>query len=582
MNPEGPHVAGNEKYIRSSVRYVLTYVKMAKNDQISFLPSEWIPKKPQFLVWWTGTLGQAEWLITHSTKLRGRAVAAKCSSNLDGVPDTLRPLFALEQPDLLISNAEGSPLLSIEITEQQEFGLNGQQRMARFWSALASGVPSAYLLPIESYQIEKAAVSDRRIVDESNISLREFLLNAAVLRDVNGASLWRSGIRSRTHLLEAIEDGSLPVKPKVLKSVHRFVSDHINRSGDLARLPAIPPEEYLHDIDGTLYKIYLRSPRVTTSMLLHWMRVASSVTPTYPFKLQSQAEWMFRTNGTLHTLEDKKHPHLSFRNLLPAPGSSEIVNRRTKRDELQLFIDMVDSVVQGKVVPSLGREIFTETDRLFPKAITSEWRSHATSAHDVTTAGSADLSCTAKTLRDVLSCLRYTSSDRLTSEIHSLCSHFDEFHIYKIRCNVTRSLADPYSGVLAVRDILFCRKPATSYLADLTKFRRTAGLVFYVELREEGARAHTFLHQALKRIYSRLIPTGRTADPIDQIIELASTVRAEQIPKDIRSHLVLSDLIIVNRVEGKTSKAEVLVGLPHLIRRGLVKTTSPLVKSLTV
>lgn len=555
---------------------------MPKTSEISFLPQEWIPARPDFFVWWTGTLGQAEWLITHSTALRGRSRAMKCPSNLSGVPDQLRPLFALEQPDLLIATAQGSPLLSVEITEQQEFGLNGQQRMARFWSALASKVPSAYLLPIESYQIEKAATSDRRILEETDAQLRELLLNAAVLRDVNGASLWRLGIRTKKDLLRAIRSESLPVEPETLKSAYRFISDHIDRKGDLARLPAIPAEEYLHEVDGTLYKIYLRSPRVTTSMLLHWMAVASTVTPTYPFKLQSQSEWMFRTNGVLHTLEDKTNPHLSFRNLLPAPGTSEVVNRRTKRDELELFIEMVDSVTRGQPVPGLGREIFTEPDRLFPKEIASQWRSRASSAEEITNAGSADLVCTTKILEDVLSSLRYSASSALESEIQLLCDELEEFHIYKIKCNVTRSLADPYSGVLAVRDVLFCRKPASNQLGALTSFRRTTGLVFYVELREEGARSHTFLHKAIRRVYDRLVPSGRSTNPMDQIIALANTVRAEQIPKDIRGHLVLSDLIIVNRCIEDTWQAEVLVGLPHLVRRGIVKPTSPLIRSLTI
>lgn len=555
---------------------------MSENDQISFLPLAWIPKKPQFFVWWTGTLGQAEWLITHSTALRGRTVAMKCPSNLDGVPNNLRPLFALEQPDLLISNTEGMPLLSIEITEQQEFGLNGQQRMARFWSALASKVPSAYLLPIESYQIEKAASSDRRILEEEDVKLREFLLNTAVLRDIKGVSLWRRGIRSRTQLIRAIEDGTLPVPPEILSSIFRFIADHVKRTGDLAHLPAIPAEEYLHDIDGTLYKIYLRSPRVTTSMLLHWMDIASSVTPTYPFKLQSQSEWMFRTNGALHTLEDKANPHLSFRNLLPVPGTSEVFNRQTGRDELELFIEMVDCLTRGKSVPHLGRKVLIEPDRLFPKETTSEWRSKATSVGDVIKAGSTDLSCAGTVLQDVLSALDYAASDRLSSEIRTLTNTFTEFHVYKIKCNVTRSLADPYSGVLAVRDVLFCRRAGKPYLENLTAFNRVTGLVFYVELREEGSRSHTFLLKALKRVYSRLIPTGRSADPMDQIIELANSVRAEQIPKDIRSHLILSDLIIVNRFVGSGWKAEVLVGVPHLLRRGILKSTSPLVKSLTI
>jgi hypothetical protein len=45
---------------------------------------------------------------------------------------------------------------------------------------------------------------------------------------------------------------------------------------------------------------------------------------------------------------------------------------------------------------------------------------------------------------------------------------------------------------------------------------------------------------------------------------------------------VLSDLVIVNRIAEASEVAEVLVGVPHLVRRGLIKATSPLIKSLTV
>lgn len=130
----------------------------------SFLPSSWIPSDPKFIVWYTGTLGQAEWLISHSDSLRGNSVpkrwpktSTKKNSQIDlsQLPSRLRPLMALEQPDLVIADALGSPIMSIEITEQQDFGSNGQQRMARFWSAVANKVPCAYLLPIESYQLEK-------------------------------------------------------------------------------------------------------------------------------------------------------------------------------------------------------------------------------------------------------------------------------------------------------------------------------------------------------------------------------------------------------------------------------------------
>ena len=109
--------------------------------EISFLPESISSKNPEFIVWWTGTLGQAERLITHSSALRGKAITKECGKKLDELPAELRPLAALEQPDLIITTIDMKPVISIEITEQQEFGTNAQQRMARFWSAAACGGP---------------------------------------------------------------------------------------------------------------------------------------------------------------------------------------------------------------------------------------------------------------------------------------------------------------------------------------------------------------------------------------------------------------------------------------------------------
>jgi hypothetical protein len=551
------------------------------DDQVSFLPERWIPRVPKFYVWWTGTLGQAEWLITHSESLRGKAVARKCPSNLVGVPASIRPLLSLEQPDLLISDADGKPLMSIEITEQQEFGLNGQQRMARFWSAVASQVPSAYLLPVESYQIEKATASDRRIFEERDQAKRVFLLNAAVLRDINGKSLWSEGIRTYADLFEAIEEGVLPVDPTELQQIRRFVADHISRSGEVRKLPVIPAEEYLHEVDGTLYKAYLRSPRVTASMLLEWMSIASRVTPTYPFKLQSRLDQIFRTNGAHHTMEDKRYPHLSFRNLLPAPGTTEVVHKACRRDELELFIQMVNSTVLNEPIPDLGRSWFTRPDVYFSNEIRAEWRSVASSPNDLLDSGSADLQCTNRTLGAALDAISTSTPSDVDATVRRVLREFSHFHVYKIKCNVRRSLADPYSGVLAVRDILFCRSTTGSGLRNLTKFERTEGLVFYVELRDEGARENSFLLRALTRTYQSRIKSGRSESPMQQLLELAESSRAEEIPKEIRSHLILSDLIVVHRIGSRSSVTEILPGIPHLVRSKTLSTSAKMIRSLT-
>lgn len=130
----------------------MKFLSQVSLEQIpTFLPQDLIPTQPRYFVWFTGTLGQAEWLISHSKHLRGRALPLSCPkspSDNDAIvpwrllPPKLKPLMSLEQPDLIVTDAEGFPLISIEITEQQPVGLNAQQRMARFWSAVANRIPS--------------------------------------------------------------------------------------------------------------------------------------------------------------------------------------------------------------------------------------------------------------------------------------------------------------------------------------------------------------------------------------------------------------------------------------------------------
>ena len=199
-----------------------------------------LPTHPEFYVWWTGTLGQAEWLITHSKALNGKAIAKECSKDLATLPEKIRPLMALEQPDLLVTSSDLKILISIEITEQQEFGTNAQQRVARFWSAVANKIPSAYLLPIESYQIEKATESDKRIVLEKNLKKRNLLLTAATLPNVNGNQIWEQGINDFDDLLQLIKKD----KQYADTDLQDFVRKHIEQSGDVNHLKNIRPRIY--------------------------------------------------------------------------------------------------------------------------------------------------------------------------------------------------------------------------------------------------------------------------------------------------------------------------------------------------
>ena len=118
-----------------------------------------------------------------------------------------------------------------------------------------------------------------------------------------------------------------------------------------------------------------------------------------------------------------------------------------------------------------------------------------------------------------------------------------EYNIFKINCNVKRALSDPYSGALATRDIIFCRDSNQIEADKLIKFERNQGLVFWVSLRKSGAEKNSFIYKAIQQNYQKLIPNGKSKNPQSQVIELANQVRAEELSKEIRSHLIFSDFM---------------------------------------
>lgn len=548
-----------------------------QDNDTGFLPAEYRSSTPTFLVWWTGTLGQAEWLISHSTVLRGHSQTRSCDKRLTELPEKLKPLLALEQPDLLITLADGTPLLSIEITEQQEFGTNAQQRMARFWSAAACGVPSAYLLPVESYQIEKATSAECEPYFESDAGKRKFLLFCATLIHVRGETMWERGVRTPERLLGLIRAGDLPLPPDRLRQLQSFVRRFVDHEGDVLHLASVPPDERVHQVGDEFYKVYIRKPEVTSSMVLRWFGVVSKVTPAYPFKLHSTLESMFATNGLQHTHEDPAHPHLSYRNLPPSPGSSPVVHRKAGLDEISLFFKYVDAVLSRKPIGGLHRDLLTEPGEYFDAQVMSDWFSIVSSAAELTTKKSGDFQLDLSTFSTFLS----TECGERGREASTALRNFSDVYVYKIQCSARiRPLADPYSGNLAVRDMLFCRKGES--VGKLTEFQRSAGLVFMVDLTGEAASDHPFLDQAIRRRYRALQPRGNASDAQDMLVELFKQHPAWELDKGFRCHVIFSDLIIVRRHLPHEVRVEVFRGLPALLRAGQVKPTDPVVRSLTV
>ena len=548
------------------------------SDEVSFLPKNFISEIPKYLVWWTGTLGQAEWLISHSNELRGCAVTKECPKDLESLPLKLRPLMALEQPDLLISTIDNKPLISIEITEQQEFGTNSQQRIARFWSAVVNKIPSAYLLPIESYQIEKASSTDIKILSEENKRKKDIMLASATLPDVSGEKIWNEGVKTESELYAAIENKTLKLTDKKAENLLSFYEKYIVNESEVLHIQNIDPKDYVARVGSNYYKSYIRTPKVTSSMILNWFDRCSKYVPTYAFKLHSAYEWLFRTNGMVHTIEDKYYPHLSYRNLPPAPGSTPVINKSIGKDEITLFFEMVDSVISNKKVKNLGREMFVSKNIYFDHEIENSWRSKVENYKEIFESGSADLVVTGVQLQEAIS---KTSAN---SELNlKMIENDREYNIFKINCNVKRALSDPYSGALATRDIIFCRDLNQIEADKLIKFERNQGLVFWVSLRKSGAEKNSFIYKAIQQNYQKLIPNGKSKNPQSQVIELANQVRAEELSKEIRSHLIFSDFIVVERIFSENNiKMEFIAGIPTLLRDKIISQDSTLLKSLLI
>ena len=494
----------------------------------------------------------------------------------------MRPLLALEQPDLIVTLPDGTGLLSIEITEQQEFGLNAQQRMARFWSAVACNVPSAYLLPLESYQIEEASGALSSILSEADPNRRNVLLLGAVLPEIRGSVLFDAGVRSLEELTSAINSGTKAFPEKTKRRVADFLLRHVERDGPVRHIPAVPPEEHLHIIDDTTYKVYLRPTGMPTAMLLDWMANCSRRVPTYPFKMQSEQRHLFRTNGVVHTMDDPENPHLSFRNLPPGPLKTEVVSSKAGKDEISLFFEFVEAAVNRGEPPDLDREMFTRQDEFFRSADKNHWRHPKASATEVIALTSGDYHVSKSELSDALGQLSEASNKEWSSEVSKMISavakSYHDFHTYKIKCTAQRSLADPYSGALAVRDVLFCR---TDLSKDLSAFKRSSGLVFMVDLTGDAAVKHPFLYKALDRQYRSHIRGGKTSDPQMKLLELARSTRIELLPKDLRCHLLFSDIILVRRSNGSSTEVEAIVGIPGLMHLGVLNESCAAVRSLT-
>jgi hypothetical protein len=564
--------------------------------KLSLLPKKLLPKEPDYLVWYTGTLGQAEWLITHSESLVGKSLPInwpKTENSLeqgDQYPDPVKALMSLEQPDIVVSDTSGKPLISIEITEQQDFGSNSQQRIARFWSAVANRVPSAYLLPIEGYQLEKIEKKSGRAkaYDETDSQKRAILLSAAQFHKLNGESVWKRGVRSPTEIIERMREFSK--NPATLKKRLEHIENHMSPNPFVRHLQEIHYLESVHKIEDQYHRAYIRKTGIPGSMLLSWFEKCNKYVPTNAFRIPIEYKSLFRTNGILHTMEDERNPHLSFRNLPPGPGIAEIDHKEALKDEISLFFDMVNAVVNSERVPNLHRELLTKPNYYFPSSIKNSWRKeirHVSQFEDTTSSSPEDEDYDKNESKQAKSGDFVSSSELLkmfcrknvrdSTLVLDALSLYPEFHLYKIRSSVTRALADPYSGGLATRDILFTRDESS--MMNLLEMKRSAGLIFWVDFHKEGLK-NGFLDKVLLAQYKENFQDKKPTSIQDGIIELIENIEAIKINKSLRSHILFSDLIIVRRHQADSIKTSAYLGAASLIKLGKISRNAKFLNSL--
>lgn len=577
---------------RSSSELQFVFMKFLGNiriDQIqTFLPQALVPKEPKYFVWFTGTLGQAEWLISHSRHLRGNALPLSCpkSPSDTGVlipwsllPPKIKPLMALEQPDLMVTDAQGNPLISIEITEQQPIGLNAQQRMARFWSAVANRIPSAYLLPIEGYQIEKATSGVINAFNEKDPNKRDLLLRVAQLPNLTMDAVKISGANSASDLEGLISKGLIKLQPESLKEFQDHVDKHLLQKGDVVHVKEVNVSEYIHKVGSGYQKAYIRKAGIPGSMLLAWFKTCNAIVPSAAFQLPISYKTLFRSNGRVHTLKDETNPHLSYRNLPPAPGSFPPVNKRMNADEITLFFRMLDSILGKEKVKDIGREELTKENEFYSLQNISDQQIVIGKYQEFENFKSADFRANSMTLKSLLK----LGNCKNLPGVESALNHYAELNIYKIYCGAaTRSLGDPYTGALAVRDILFSRDLDKLAGSNLLDFNRKSGLVFWVDLVKDATKKHKFLALKVDDVYKNNFGPDVKLSTQDKIIRIIKEMRAEDVPKDMRAHLLFSDVIVVRRIKSNSSSLDAYLGAPSLLRLGVINKQAKFLESLRI
>ena len=331
----------------------------------------------------------------------------------------------------------------------------------------------------------------------------------------------------------------------------------------------IPPEEHYHKVGSFYYKAYLRKPEVTDSMLLEWFNLCSKIIPTYPFKLQSDLRNLFRTNGLVHIIEDKDNPYLSFRNLPPKPKQNQVVHQFSgnEKDEIELFFNFVDACINKKFSSDFLRKKVMGAGEYWEDELKVKWFDEIKNIIEIDTFQSGDFSCNTSDFINLL----VSKGIIVSKEYLNSFKNLQKSHIYKIyNTEPSRGLYDPYSGNLAVRDILFAREIKGD--EDLINFNHKKPLIFLVDFKEKSAQKHKFFTQFIDNLFERKYNSKIKGDMTsqDKLIWLLKNIKIHEFTKEIRCHILFSDIIVVRRHLNNKIQYEVLFGVPTLLRMGII------------
>lgn len=127
----------------------------------------------KYIVWYTGSKDQADYIIEYSKKLNKDAIALPLPDNaIKGQSRMLSKKFLeyffLDFPDIIISersDLDKLPIIGIEILEQKPVGWNHTQRFSRSAASIILSVPFAYLMPQKRYMFDEYKGRDKDRAD---------------------------------------------------------------------------------------------------------------------------------------------------------------------------------------------------------------------------------------------------------------------------------------------------------------------------------------------------------------------------------------------------------------------------------